>query len=87
MFGYLLSVAVAFVIIGTAVNIIKNFSKVFNKTKEVDLWIMVTVLSVFWFITVPVATTIFILYLLKLLVDLLSKQVLKLVNRNKAKGD
>lgn len=87
MFGYLLSVAVAFIIIGTIVNVVKNFSKVFKKTKEVELWVMVTVLSIFWFITVPIATTLFILYLLKLLVDLISKQVLKLVNRNKSKGD
>ena len=84
MFGYLLSVAVAFIIIGTIVNVVKNFSTVFQKTKEVELWMMVTVLSIFWFTTVPVATTIFILYLLKLLVDLISKQVLKLVNRNKS---
>lgn len=84
MFGYLLSVAVAFVVIGTIVNVVKNFSKFFNKTGEVEIWAMVTVLSVLWFITVPIATTIFILYLLKLLVDLVSKQVLKLVNRNKS---
>lgn len=84
MFGYLLSVAVAFIVIGTTVNVVKNFSTVFKKTKEVDLWVMVTVLSVFWFVTVPIATTVFILYLLKLLVDLISKQVLKLLNRNKS---
>ena len=84
MFGYLLSVAIAFVVIGTVVNVVKNFSTVFKKTKDVDLWVMVTILSVFWFITVPIATTISILYLLKLLVDLISKQVLKLVNRNKS---
>ena len=84
MFGYLLSVAVAFIIIGTTVNVVKNFSTVFNKTEDMELWAMVTVLSVLWFIAVPIATTIFILYLLKLLVDLVSKQVLKLVNRNKS---
>lgn len=84
MFGYLLSVAVAFVVIGTIVNVVKNFSTVFKKTKDVDLWVMITILSVFWFFTVPIATTISILYLLKLLVDLISKQVLKLVNRNKS---
>ena len=84
MFGYLLSVAVAFIIIGTTVNVVKNFSTVFNKTEDMELWAMVTVLSTLWFITVPIATTLFILYLLKILVDLISKQVLKLVNRNKS---
>lgn len=83
MFGYLLSVAVAFIVFGTTVNIVKNFSKVFDKFSEFNIWAIVTAMSVLWFITVPIATTLIILYLLKLLVDLISKQVLKLLNRNK----
>lgn len=83
MFGYLLSVAVAFIVFGTVVNIVKNFSKVLNNLSEMSLWFGVTVFSVFWFITIPIAATVIILYLLKLLVDLISKQVLKLLNRNK----
>lgn len=83
MFGYLLSVAVAFIVFGTVVNIVKNFSKVLNNLSEMSLWFGVTVFSVFWFITIPIAATLIILYLLKLLVDLISKQVLKLLNRSK----
>lgn len=83
MFGYLLSVAITFIVTGTIVNILRNFTNFFKKTKKVELWVLVTLLSVFWFITIPVAVTVFILYLLKLIVDLLSKQVLKLLNRNK----
>lgn len=83
MFGYLLSVAVAFIVFGTTVNIVKNFSKVFDKFSEFNIWATVTAMSVLWFITVPIATTLIILYLLKLLVDLITKQVLKLLNRNK----
>lgn len=83
MFGYLLSVAVAFIVFGTVVNIVKNFSKVFDNLSEMSLWFGVTVFSVFWFVTIPIAATLIILYLLKLLVDLISKQVLKLLNRNK----
>lgn len=83
MFGYLLSVAVAFIVFGTTVNIVKNFSKVFDKFSEFNIWAIVTAMSVLWFITVPIATTLIILYLLKLLVDLITKQVLKLLNRNK----
>lgn len=83
MFGYLLSVAVAFIVFGTVVNIVKNFSKVLNNLSEMSLWFGVTVFSVFWFITIPIAATLITLYLLKLLVDLISKQVLKLLNRNK----
>lgn len=87
MFGYLLSVAVAFIVFGTVVNIVKNFSKVLNNLSEMSLWFGVTIFSVFWFVTIPIAATLIILYLLKLLVDLISKQVLKLLNRNKTKGD
>lgn len=87
MFGYLLSVAVAFIVFGTVVNIVKNFSKVLNNLSEMSLWFGVTVFSVFWFVTIPIAATLITLYLLKLLVDLISKQVLKLLNRNKTKGD
>lgn len=83
MFGYLLSVAVAFIVFGTTVNIVKNFSKVFDKFPEFNIWATITAMSVLWFITVPIAATLIILYLLKLLVDLISKQVLKLLNRNK----
>lgn len=83
MFGYLLSVAVAFIVFGTVVNIVKNFSKVLNNLSEMSLWFGVTVFSVFWFVTIPIAATLITLYLLKLLVDLISKQVLKLLNRNK----
>lgn len=87
MFGYLLSVAVAFIVFGTIVNIVKNFSKALNNLSEMSLWFGVTIFSVFWFVTIPIAATLITLYLLKLLVDLLSKQVLKLLNRNKTKGD
>lgn len=83
MFGYLLSVAVAFIVFGTVVNIVKNFSKVLNNLSEMSLWFGVTIFSVFWFVTIPIAATLITLYLLKLLVDLISKQVLKLLNRNK----
>ena len=83
MFGYLLSVSVAFIVFGTVVNIVKNFSKVLNSLSEMSLWFSVTVFSVFWFVTIPIAVTLITLYLLKLLVDLISKQVLKLLNRNK----
>ena len=83
MFGYLLSVAVAFIVFGTIVNIVKNFSKVLNNLSELSLWFGVTAFSVFWFVTIPIAATLITLYLLKLLVDLISKQVLKLLKRNK----
>ena len=83
MFGYLLSVAIAFIVFGTVVNIVKNFSKVLNNLSEMSLWFGVTIFSVFWFVTIPIAATLITLYLLKLLVDLISKQVLKLLNRNK----
>lgn len=87
MFGYLLSVAVAFIVFGTVVNIVKNFSKVLNNLSEMSVWVGVTIFSVFWFVTIPIAATLITLYLLKLLVDLISKKVLKLLNRNKTKGD
>ena len=87
MFGYLLSVAVAFIVFGTVVNIVKNFSKVLDNLSEMSLWFGVTVFSVFWFVTIPIAATLLTLYLLKILVDLISKQVLKLLNRNKTKGE
>lgn len=87
MFGYLLSVAVAFIVFGTVVNIVKNFSKVLDNLSEISLWFGVTIFSVFWFVTIPIAATLLTLYLLKILVDLISKQVLKLLNRNKTKGD
>ena len=83
MFGYLLSVAVAFIVFGTVVNIVKNFSKVLDNLSEISLWFGVTIFSVFWFVTIPIAATLLTLYLLKILVDLISKQVLKLLNRNK----
>ena len=87
MFGYLLSVAVAFIVFGTVVNIVKNFSKVLDNLSEMSLWFGVTIFSVFWFVTIPIAATLLTLYLLKILVDLISKQVLKLLNRNKTKGE
>ena len=90
MFNYLLSVAVAFVFFGFIFNILKKTHRntLFKNYGDDDLtalWVVVGVLSVFWFIAIPVGVVFLVLFLLKLLTDKIADITLNLINKRKLK--
>lgn len=80
MFGYFLSVAVAFIFFGTIFNISKNFTEWFQDFDfEANFWLWVAVLiaSFLWFVVVPCFTVLLIVFLLKKLTDKISQFILR----------
>ena len=90
MFYYLLSVAVAFVFFGFIFNILKKTHRntLFKNYGDDDLtalWVVVGVLSVFWFIAIPAGVVVLVLFLLKLLTDKIADITLNTINKRKLK--
>ena len=90
MFNYLLIVAVAFVFFGFIFNILKKTHRntLFKNYYDDELsflWIVVGILSVAWFLTIPVGIVFLVLFLLKLLTDKLADITLNLINKRKLK--
>jgi len=90
MFNYLLSVAVAFVFFGFIFNILKKTHKntLFKNYSDDELsflWAVVGVLSVAWFLAIPVGIVFLVLFLLKLLTDKIADITLNLINKRKLK--
>lgn len=90
MFNYLLSVVVAFVFFGFIFNILKKTHRntLFKNYCDDDLsslWVVVGVLSVAWFITIPVGVVFLVLFLLKLLTDKIADITLNTINKRKLK--
>lgn len=90
MFNYLLSVAVCFVFFGFIFNILKKTHRntLFKNYGDDDLtalWVVVGVLSVFWFIAIPAGVVFLVLFLLKLLTDKIADITLNTINKRKLK--
>lgn len=88
MFSYFLSVAVTFIIFGTINNILNKVEPDWYCNCDFDEygWWVVTVASVFWFIFIPIITVVLILYMLKLLTDLISDFIMNKIEKRKLKN-
>lgn len=84
MINYLFSVAVAFILFGTIFNVfVKAELDWYDSDAMVAYWCVVLFASVIWFIVVPVAITILIVYLLKLLTDWIATSILTQIEKRK----
>jgi chromate transport protein ChrA len=73
MFAWVLSAAVAFVVFGTAYNIVKKLKPHrFDGDNELH-WFFIGIASVFWMVTLPILATIVAMLLLKILIDIRKK--------------
>ena len=88
MFSYISGVVITFICLGVIFNFIKNFDpQWYYKDDEFLYWVGCVVASVFWFIFIPVSLVILVIYLLKLLTDLIAKGILKIINKRKLKKE
>ena len=84
MINYLFSVAVAFILFGTIFNVfVKAEPDWYDSDDTVSYWCVILFASVSWFIVVPVAITILIVYLLKLLTDWIATSILIQIEKRK----
>lgn len=82
MFGYFLSVGVAFIVFGCAFNILKKIKNFwFDDDEEYWCWLIVFFASLFWFVVVPCLVVVSIVFLLKLITDKISDFILKRVEK------
>lgn len=78
MFAYFLSVSICFIILGTIYNALKGFKKINPDSGENLLsWFLIGVASALWVVTIPSLFVVVILYILKLLTDIIAKFILK----------
>lgn len=84
MINYLFSVAVAFIVFGTIFNVcVKAEPDWYDSDETVSYWCVVLFASAIWFIVIPVAITILIVYLLKLLTDWIATSILTQIEKRK----
>ena len=87
MFSYLLSVAIAFIVFGTVNNFLSRLQPDWyydRDLEEIGGWVIAVVMSVFWFIAVPLLFIGFIMYLLKLLTDKIAEFILNKIEKRKS---
>ena len=86
MFSYILSVAIAFIVFGTAHNILVNVSKKWKKEFDgggITGWVLVGICSAAWFFTLPILFVGVVMYLLKLLTDKITQTILNKIEKRK----
>lgn len=81
MFAWVLSSAVAFIVFGTAYNIVKKLKPNLFDDMVGMHWFFIGIASVFWMITLPILATIVAMLLLKILVDKISDFILNKVSK------
>ena len=89
MFSYILSVAIAFIVFGTVNNFLNRIQPDWYYDNDLEGkvgWGIAVVMSVLWFIAVPLLFTAFIMYLLKLLTDKIAEFILNKIEKRKIKG-
>ena len=88
MFGYLLSVAIAFIVFGTIFNIVRKIAPTwYDDDYNGECWFIVTAFSFLWGLAVPAIIVMVVLYLLKLLTDRITSVIMsQLKKRNETKG-
>lgn len=87
MFSYLLSVAIAFIVFGTVNNFLIRIQPDWYYDRDLEKiggWVITVVMSVFWFIAVPLLFIGFIMYLLKLLTDKIAEFILNKIEKRKS---
>lgn len=88
MFSYISGVVITFICLGVIFNFIKNFDpQWYDEDEEWCWWFWCVVASIFWFFSVPITLILILIYLLKLLTDLIAKGILKIVNKRKLKKE
>ncbi|QHJ79169.1 MAG: hypothetical protein [Caudoviricetes sp.] len=82
MFGYFLSVGVAFIVFGCTFNVLKKINNFnFAKDDELMCWAGVLIASLLWFVVIPCSFVLLIVFLLKLITDRISNFILKRVEK------
>lgn len=87
MFSYILSVAIAFIVFGTVNNFLNRIQPDWyydNDLEDEVGWGIVVVMSILWFIAVPILFITFIMYLLKLLTDKIVEFILNKIEKRKS---
>ena len=89
MFGYLLSVAIVFVVFGTVFNIVRKIDPTwYDNDYDNEGWFVVVLLSFLWGLAIPAIIALVVLYLLKLLTDKITSVIInQLKKRNETKGE
>ena len=86
MFSYILSVAIAFIVFGTAHNILMNVSKKWKREfgqGGIIGWVLVGICSAAWFFTLPILIIGVMMYLLKILTDKITQIILNKIEKRK----
>lgn len=86
MFSYILSVAIAFIVFGTVNNFLNRIQPdwYYDNDLEGEVgWGIAVVMSILWFIAVPLLFVGFIMYLLKLLTDKIAEFILNKIEKRK----
>lgn len=89
MFSYVLSVAIAFIVFGTVNNFLNRIQPDWYYDSDLEGyvgWAITVLMSVLWFIAVPLLFIAFIMYLLKLLTDKIAEFILNKIEKRKIKG-
>lgn len=86
MFSYLLSVAICFIVLGVAFNIVKKIEPDWYDTNLNDFgWAIIFCTSFCWFLIIPAIFIGGVIFLLKLLTDKLAELILTRVEKRKLK--
>lgn len=87
MFSYFLSVAILFIVLGVIRNILAKVKPDLGLDEDIVFsWLIVALLSLLWFIAIPVLFIILILYVLKILTDKIANVIVNRIN-SKEKED
>ena len=88
MFSYISGVVITFICLGVIFNFIKNFDpQWYDEDEECWWWFWCVVASIVRFFSIPIALILILIYLLKLLTDLIAKGILKIINKRKLKKE
>lgn len=82
------SIGIAFLVFGVIANLLCNFDddvRIARRDDPIFFWLIVSFLSVFWFITVPVCVLVVLVYLLSKLTDVIAQYILRKLNKQKEK--
>jgi hypothetical protein len=87
LFSYFLSVAILFIVLGVIRNILAKVKPDLGLDEDIVFsWLIVALLSLLWFIAIPVLFIILILYVLKILTDKIANVIVNRIN-SKEKED
>lgn len=89
MFSYLISFVIVFIILGVVRNILAKVEPDWWIEADLDepewSWFLVFIISLLWFLAIPVGAVCLIIYLLKLLTDKIADIIMKSQEKRKIK--